>query len=150
MEVEEGGEARLRLITAPVFNLYRFGATQFRVGGAYDFEVNPSLVLGIPVSFTMGGGFSSIQGGFEVGWHFLQYGRTTVFWRSAFLFERFFGNGRSFVGLAVDQGLGLNYFMSENIFVTFEPVSIELMPWATHNIPWNLRGQVLLSFGGKW
>lgn len=136
---------------APVFSLYRFGATQFRVGGSYERALAEAFWLGLPIAYTFGDGFSSIQGGAQGRFNnLLKWDRFSVYQRTALLFERFSGNGRSFMAGTIDVGLGARYQFLNRFSLELEPISFEAMLVNTEKIPWNLRGQVRMELKGTW
>jgi hypothetical protein len=138
------------LFLAPVFSLYRYGATQFRLGGSYDFPLWDSWRLGFPVAYTFMGGFSSVQVGVRATLDLRTWHRFSVYQRVGAFFERYSGNGRSFVAGSVDLGVGARYRLSKRIWLGLEPVSVEAMVVATGGVPWNLRGQTRMEVRGEW
>jgi hypothetical protein len=143
-------EGRISVSVAPVFDVYRYGATQARLGAAYDFSVATRWRLGFPLGYTFGGGFSSLQAGVQISAEIARWRRVDLYQRTGVLFERYWGNDRSFLAGTVDLGLGARYMLSRGIWVGLEPVSLEVMPLATEGVPWNVRGQVRIDVGGAW
>ncbi len=134
---------------APVFNLYRFGASQTRLGAIYHIDVTSLFYLGIPFSYSKGGGFYSLQGGLDLGWIMVKWSHYSFIQRTGLYFERFAGNGKSFVAGTVDLGFGVQYHRGW-FLLGIEPVSVEIVPIASNGIPWNVRAQVLFDIGARW
>ncbi len=140
----------LRVFMAPVFNLYQFGSFQFRVGAGYEFPVSRRIRLGIPISFSTGGGFHSLQAGADITYDLAVWGMFELSSRTGLYFERFAGNGRSFLAGTIDVALPIRVRFARGWVFGLELVSMELMPLATQNIPFNIRGQVMAEVRGEW
>jgi len=140
----------LRTFVAPVFDVYRFGAQQLRFGVSYDFRLTENISLGIPVSYSRGEGFASIQGGLDLLWYVLKWNQFSMISRTGLYLERFSGKGRSFIGGTVDLALGFRYWYNRSFSIGLEPISVEVMAIASNGIPWNLRGQILMDARFGW
>jgi hypothetical protein len=143
------GTSGVALGIAPVFSLYRYGATQIRVGGAYTFSSGLGEI-GIPLSYTFGSGFSSLSTGGTVAADLIAWKRTGLYARGGLLLERFSGNGRSFLGGTVEASFGIWWRWSPHVKVRFEPLATEAMVYATNGVPWNIRGETRVELKGEW
>lgn len=146
----EKGDHSVRLLFSPIFNVYRYGATQFRIGASFDFPISPRWSLGFPASYAFASGFWSLQGGGQVSYDVKKWKRSTLYSRMGGLFERFSGKGRSFLAGTVDLGLGIRYRFEKYFWLGVEPISAEVMVFGTENIPWNIRGQTLVELRSEW
>jgi hypothetical protein len=134
----------------PVYDVYRYGATQFRLGATQETVIAPAWRVGVPVGFTFGDDFSSFQIGGQVSFDSHQWDRWVLYERAGALFETFWGNDRSFVAGTLDLGVGVRYQLRPKLWVGIEPLSFEVTPLTTDNVPWNVRGQVLFEVRGDW
>ena len=146
----EGGDQNLRLGLGPVFNIHRYGTTQFRIGAAYEHQVAPKVTVGVPFSYAMGGGFSDIQGGVDLAILARRWGRLEMIPRVGALLDYYYGNDRSFIAVAALIALRFEYRMSDGFSWYMEPVSAEVSPYATEGVPWFVRGQALLGGKFRW
>ena len=149
-ETPEHALGGLRVFTSPIFNVRRFGATQIRGGAGYAFSLGNRYAIGAAASYSFLGGFSSIQGGPEIFFKVLDWQKLSLYTRLGLFFERFSGDGRSFLAGTVDLGFGVDYHLKNGLFIVFEPASLEVSPITTKDIPWFMRAQGFLGVRIKW
>ncbi len=140
----------VRFFGTPVFDLYRFGTTQMKFGIAYDHNLSPALTVGVPVSFSLRGGFNALQAGLDVILRLGTWKKFSFFERTGLYFERFWGNGTSFMALTGDVGLGASWEINPSVSLALEPLSLEVTPLATEGLPWFMRFQTLLTARIQW
>jgi hypothetical protein len=138
-----------RLFMAPSFDISKYRATQYRFGVAYESLLGSEFGLGIPVSYAFGGGFSSLLVGTNGFYRLTNWGRTDLISRLGVNFEYLSGNGRWVGAVTTDVGIGLRWRMSERYSLGLEPGLLAML-WNNRNIPFNLRGQVMIDVRGEW
>ncbi len=139
-----------RLFVGPVYDIHNFGTTQFRMGASYEHRFWKGVAIGLPVEYSMGGGFHDFGLGIETLFDVAEWDMATLVIRGATMFERFAGNGKSFVAATFDVGGGFRFPIGETFFIDAELASFQVTPFATKGLPLFVRGQALFALGGKW
>lgn len=143
----------IKAFGGPVYNLYKYGAFQYKFGAGYEIPLTQTFKLGIPLSFTTGDGFNVVMGGVE-GLYSFYVGSFAITPRVGAGFEHFFGGGKSFQALSGELGFSFDFHISDNLALGVEPFTGQAMFWnnteSIDKIPFNIRAQSLIVIRGKW
>ncbi|MCB0308559.1 MAG: SH3 domain-containing protein [Bdellovibrionales bacterium] len=144
------GNNELSLLISPIFDVYRYGVNQNRIGMAYSYRIFPFLMLDIPASYSFGGGFNTIQGGAGISLHMIKSKSVSVFWRLAIMGERFYDDRRHFSGISADFGAGVKWMPVKHMALSWEPLSAEVLVLNDAGIPLSIRAQSLFRVITVW
>ncbi len=143
----------LKVFGGPVYNLYKYGAFQYKIGAAYEIPVTQRYKFGIPVSYLTGDGFNALMFGFENTYSFY-FNWFAVSPKLGLGYEYFYGNDKTFQALSAELGISFDVSISNHLTLGLEPLTVQPMFWNTTDslskIPLNVRGQSLLVIRGRW
>lgn len=143
----------IKVFGGPVYDLYKYGAFQYRFGLSYEVPLAQSLRLGFPLGYQTGEGFSAFQFG-VASMYSLYIGSFAVVPKIEAGYEYFFGNSKSFHAGSMGIGAAVEYSIADWLVVGIEPFSARIMVWnstdSLNKIPLNVRGESLILLRGTW
>jgi hypothetical protein len=136
-----------------VMDVHNYGAFQYKFGVGYEIPVGQKWRLGFPLSYATGDGFSVIGFGVETRYSYY-LGAFSISPIVGLNAEHLFGNSKSFQGASGVGGVSFDFSISDGLALGIEPFTAQAMFWNTtdslNKIPFNVRGQSMLTIRGVW
>lgn len=127
------------------------GKLQTRIGIGVDKILNEKLWVSVPISYSTGQDFSTIGGGVDVYVSPLSFSKAIVYGKLGIGYEYLYSDNNSFHGANVLGGIGADYLINDTIAIGLEPISLIGMVYRSEDtVPFNVRGQFLLTVRAKW
>ena len=139
----------VRFFAGPVYNLYHYGAFQYKFGLSYEIPLTQSDKLGIMGSYTTGDIFNITQIGLENMYSFY-FSWFAVSPRIGVGYEYIFGNGTTRQAISTEGGFSFDVSISNHFTIGVEPLTAQAMLWSSAPVPFNIRGQSMLLLRGRW
>ncbi len=152
-EKEDEIKHSVRTFGGYVYNVHKFGANQYKAGLSYEIPLAQNFKLGVPVSYSTGGGFHALMFGLEAMYSFY-IDAIAISPRVAFGLEYLYGNSKSFQAIDGEFGPMIEYAISRHITLGLEPFTLQAMGWnstdSINKVPFNVRAQSMILIRGRW
>lgn len=152
-EKEDEIQHSVRTFGGYVYNIRKFGANQYKVGLSYEIPLAQDFKLGVPVSYSTGGGFHSVMFGLE-GMYSFYVDAFAISPRVGVGLEYLYGNSKSFQAISCEFGPMIEYAVSKHITLGLEPFTLQAMGWnstdSINKVPFNVRAQSMVLIRGRW